>query len=278
MPELRDHLFISYASEDVTFAEWLARRLATDGYAVWMDRLKMLGGESWPRDIQDAIGTRTFRVLAVVSRSSLNKPAPLRERTFAQKLAESLGIPDFLIPLNLDGLSRGQTQWTLSDTCDIPFHPSWATGLGQLCKKLQSVNAPQSLPAGAAIAARSFAGEEHLSAEGETLVSNCLVVAQVPAAVHRFALTTELTNERYHELRLEWPIHRVNPATVLSFHRPCDRIVAAYGVQSAGGSAWRHVHQINGIWPRTVVVSLIHKCIDHLFATKGIAFCEKRKS
>ena len=88
-----------------------------------MDRLKMLGGESWPRDIDEAIRTRTFRMLGVISRTSLDKPAPLRERTFAQKLAESLGIRDFLNPLDLGGLNRDEMQWMLSDTCTIPIRP-----------------------------------------------------------------------------------------------------------------------------------------------------------
>jgi hypothetical protein len=279
MSDVRDHLFISYAAEDVTFAEWLARRLALEGYAVWMDRLKMLGGESWPRDIQDAIRSRAFRMLAVVSRSSLNKPAPLRERTFAQRLAGTLGIPDFLIPLSLDGLSREELQWTLSDTCDIPFDPSWATGLAQLLKKLESIDAPKSLTGGAGLAARSFAGEQHLAADGETLVSNCLSVTHVPEAILRFRLADELTLDEYHQVKLKWPVHRVSPTRVLSFDCPPGDVADKLGARSAGGAAWRHVGRdsLFDIEPRTAVVSLIHKCIDHLFSTKGFVFCTNRK-
>jgi hypothetical protein len=39
----RDHLFISYATENFALAAWLARRLASDGYAVWYDRFKVRG-------------------------------------------------------------------------------------------------------------------------------------------------------------------------------------------------------------------------------------------
>jgi hypothetical protein len=49
------HLFISYVSEDRTFAEWLARKLASAGYAVWLDTLKRLGGEPWPQTIDAAL-------------------------------------------------------------------------------------------------------------------------------------------------------------------------------------------------------------------------------
>jgi hypothetical protein len=43
---VRDHLFISYAAENSVLADWFARRLAALGYAVWYDRLKLLGGEA----------------------------------------------------------------------------------------------------------------------------------------------------------------------------------------------------------------------------------------
>lgn len=63
----RDHLFISYAWEDGALAEWLARKLTAAGYRVWIDRFKMLGGERWPKDIDRAIKTRTFRMIALLS-------------------------------------------------------------------------------------------------------------------------------------------------------------------------------------------------------------------
>ena len=49
-----DHLFISYAWEDQAFAKWLALRLTAEGYKVWIDQFKLLGGESWPQDIDAA--------------------------------------------------------------------------------------------------------------------------------------------------------------------------------------------------------------------------------
>ena len=44
---MRDHLFISYAGEDGSLAEWLTLKLTREGYAVWCDRVKLLGGESY---------------------------------------------------------------------------------------------------------------------------------------------------------------------------------------------------------------------------------------
>ena len=89
------HLFISYANEDVQLAKWLARKLAARGYAVWFDQMKMLGGEPWPQTIDDAIKHRTFRMLALMSASSFDKPNPTKERTAALALGKARKIHDF---------------------------------------------------------------------------------------------------------------------------------------------------------------------------------------
>ena len=101
----REHLFISYASEDWIFADWLALKLASEGYQVWYDRIKLLGGESYPRDITNAIKNQTFRVLALLSRNSIEKPNPVKERTLALNIAKDRNT-DFLIPINVD-LAQG---------------------------------------------------------------------------------------------------------------------------------------------------------------------------
>jgi len=95
---VRDHLFISYATEDFVLAEWLTLRLTSEGYRVWCDRFKLLGGESYPKDIDKALKERTFRVLALLSRNSIKKDNPVKERTMALNIGKELGIKDSLIP------------------------------------------------------------------------------------------------------------------------------------------------------------------------------------
>ena len=129
----KEHLFISYATEDSKFAEWLALRLTADGYKVWCDRTHLLGGESYPDDIDDAIKNRTFRLLALLSRASLRKPNPKKERTLALNIARERSI-DFLIPLNVDGLSATELDWMTSDLTFIPFHVNWAMGFASFLR------------------------------------------------------------------------------------------------------------------------------------------------
>ena len=80
---LRDHLFLSYAGEDGALAKWLTLKLVSEGYRVWCDRVKLLGGESYPKDISTAIRERTFRFVPLLSHYSIAKENPLKERTLA---------------------------------------------------------------------------------------------------------------------------------------------------------------------------------------------------
>ena len=138
--EGRDHLFISYASEDIALAEWLTFKLTSLGYKVWCDRIKLFGGESYPKDIDVAIKNRTFRFLALLSYASLNKPNPLKERTTSLNIAEKRK-EDFVIPLNL-GVEKPQLPWQFSDLTWVDFSKNWATGLAGLLKALRKAETP----------------------------------------------------------------------------------------------------------------------------------------
>ena len=60
----RHMLFLSHATpEDNAFARWLALQLANEGYPVWCDLTKLLGGEDFWKDIQEAIRKRSSRFL-----------------------------------------------------------------------------------------------------------------------------------------------------------------------------------------------------------------------
>src|ERR1700677_4723807 len=154
------HLFISYAVEDVALARWLAQRLAAQGYPVWFDKMKPLGGEPWPHAIDDAIKHRTFRMLALVSKDSMRKKRPVAEWTLAQRIARQREVPDFLIPLHLDDSDPERLAATAPP---ILFSNGWASGWKALVKKLDSIKAPRSLPNGANLPASCFPRGEDLT-------------------------------------------------------------------------------------------------------------------
>src|SRR5579863_8434507 len=103
----RDLVFVSHANpEDNEFARWVTLQLANEGYPVWCDLTKLLGGETFWDDIQEAIKTRTIKFLFVLSRSSNAKDGTLQELDCAKGVAKKLKAEarDFIIPLKIDDL------------------------------------------------------------------------------------------------------------------------------------------------------------------------------
>lgn len=156
-PLPHDHLFISYAPEDWALAEWLTLRLTVEGYRVWCSRFPIIGGECYPRDIDQAIRHRTFRFLALLSRASLPRPETIRERALALELARERHM-EFLIALTIHELSPQELDWASQEIALISFHERWEIGYGQLLTRLRSVDTPRPLTNGQQIAmeARQF--------------------------------------------------------------------------------------------------------------------------
>jgi hypothetical protein len=193
---MRDHLFISYAWEDSALAEWLTLKLTSLGYKVWCDRFQLLGGESYPRDIDLAIKDRSFRVIALLSRSSIGKQNPVKERTLALNIGRARSI-DFLIPVNVDGLRPTELDWMDSDLTFIAFDQSWNEGIVRLIKKLEAIAAPRD-GSGSAAVSEWFESASTLASRTETLKSNLFEFNALPSEIYwmrRTATSADLPDE-----------------------------------------------------------------------------------
>jgi hypothetical protein len=273
--EKQNHLFISSVPEDRVFAEWLTRKLTAEGYLVWYEWSKLLGGETYPDDVDDTIKNRTFRFLGLYSRASLRNPEVMRQRSLALNIANERN-QDFLIPLNVDGISDSQLDQVTKALKFIPFD-NWAKGLKQLLEKLKTINCPQLLPQGKRIAAEIFLEKDILSEETETLFSNCLRIHQIPEVIHRFKVQNAISKERLEELKCEWSYREVNQDTFLSFHEPPASIMREYRMIKKGGALWTAVERIDGIWSPNLVSELIKKALIVRCYQKGLQYCPKTK-
>ena len=62
---MRDTIFISHATpEDNEFTIWLASRLELLGFKVWVDKNKLIGGETFWNDIESAITDKAAKIFA----------------------------------------------------------------------------------------------------------------------------------------------------------------------------------------------------------------------
>lgn len=269
---LREHLFISYAWEDGALAEWLTLKLTAAGYRVWCDRFKILGGERWPSDIDDAIRHHAFVVLHLLSAHSLRKENPSKERELALQLAGKGGvIRDFLIPLNVDGTRPEQLPWRIVDIAFIPFQ-SWSAGLSRLVEKLESLEAPRPL----SVSGRSIAGSALLRgnavvAEAEHLYSNCLRFKVIPEVIRRFDFSRPVHRSDLVAMERRWAFRQSGDRTALAFHRPKEELVPHLGIrEEAGGSLWRSNVKVDGINSGNLIAELLRKEVEVALATRGL--------
>ena len=141
----RDTVLLSHANpEDNEFTLWLSLQLASEGYKVWCDLTKLLGGETFWDDIENVLRTSAIKVLYVLSKTSNSKDGPLRELQLAQSIAKKEKLKDFVIPLHIDDLPHHEITIELSRVITMPFHRAWADGLATLLKKLEDENVPKS--------------------------------------------------------------------------------------------------------------------------------------
>jgi hypothetical protein len=142
--QARDTLLLSHANpEDNEFTLWLALQLANEGYRVWCDLTKLLGGEVFWDDIEEVIKTRAAKMLYVLSRTSNTKDGPLKELHFAQGVAKKEKLKDFVIPLNIDELPHGDITIEITRVNAVPFAHSWGAALAKLLEKLEEDHVPK---------------------------------------------------------------------------------------------------------------------------------------
>lgn len=264
-----EYLFISYATEDAPLADWLTLKLTASGYKVWCDRFQLLGGERFPRDIDRAIKNDTFRLLALISKASIDKENPTKERTLALSIGRERKV-DFLIPLKVEPLSATDLNWMISDITYIPFDKGWAPGLAQLFKKLDSIKAPKPLSDGSKIAASSVLQEELITTNIERLHTNAIEVLQIPDVIHRFDVRRSVSPADKDVIFSTWPSYFIDDSTYLSFWSPPMDLQNRLCMRKAGGKLWRSGVDIDGVLALNIVSNLLKQCIRIVCLEKGL--------
>jgi hypothetical protein len=189
----RDTLLLSHANpEDNEFTLWLALQLANEGYRVWCDLTKLLGGEVFWDDIEEAIKTRAVKVLYVLSRTSNAKDGPLKELHFAQGVAKREKLKDFVIPLHIDDLPHSDVTIEITRINSVQFQQSWGAGLAKLLEKLEEDGVPRN-PKFNRTAVNEwwrtkFSAELGLRQEPEEYLSNWFPITSLPSHIYFHSL------------------------------------------------------------------------------------------
>lgn len=98
-------VFLSHATpDDNDFVIWLGTRLSAAGYEVWSDVTRLLGGEFFWKDINDAIRQHAAKVVACLSRASVQQEGVLNEIAISVATGKKLGSAEFTVPIRVDNL------------------------------------------------------------------------------------------------------------------------------------------------------------------------------
>ncbi len=145
MPD-RKLLFISHANpEDNEFARWITLQLAAEGYPVFCEIVKFLGGEDPWRDVEKVIRQNAVKFLFVQSKMAMEKDGTRRELNLAYQIARRENLEDFIIPLKVEPIPHFEVSVELQTTLSIEFSQGWAKDLHQLLEKLEQQKVEKNL-------------------------------------------------------------------------------------------------------------------------------------
>ena len=270
-----EYLFISSVIEDSPFSDWLIRKLTAAGYAVWHERLNLLGGEIYPNDVDEVIKNKTFRMIALYSNNSLQNLEVMRQRTLALSIGREQKA-NFVIPINVDGIDFNQLDNVTKLLNFIPFESNWAFGLQQLLKKLESINCPQPLADGRSSAVEMVPENDVISLEAEPLYSNCLQIETIPRNIVFFKANQEIPRDAWSKLRHQWAFRKTGNL-FLSFQFPPEEIANQLEINQVGTAPWTRMTQIEGINSKNLVSELLKKSLYVKSHEKGLKFCNESK-
>lgn len=189
MVPARDMLFLSHANpEDNEFTLWLSLQLAKEGYPVWCDLTKLLGGEDFWKNVEEAIRERAIKFIFVLSKTSNRKEGPLNELRLAKTVAKNLRLKDFVIPVLIDDLSHSDINIELTRIAAIPFNKGWAHGLKILLEKLEldevSKSAKFTPDAVSSWWRSQFSADQGILTQPDDYLSNWFMIETLPQNIY----------------------------------------------------------------------------------------------
>ena len=126
-PRSQPKVFLAYVEEDLPSANRLYEELASNGFAPWLDRRKLLPGQNWPRAIQEAIETSAFFLACFSHRAARKRGSFQAEIRYALDCAARVPLDEaFLIPVRLDDC---RVPWKIR--CELQYvdlFPDWNRG------------------------------------------------------------------------------------------------------------------------------------------------------
>jgi len=132
----RRKVFIAYVQEDLAAAERLYREFLRRGFDPWLDRMRLLPGQNWPRAIAGAIEMSDFFVACLSGRALAKKGQFQAELRYALDCARRLPMDTvYFVPVRLEECAvPARIQ---SEIQYVDVFPDWEEGVHRLLAALR---------------------------------------------------------------------------------------------------------------------------------------------
>lgn len=198
----RDTILITHANpEDNAVATWIAAKLSSAGYRVWVDLLGLRGGADFWDEIDYQLRSRTIKQIVLIS-EFINKPGVKKELAIGDIVGKQLADPGFMIPVRVSGVSFADFPPELVRRNAHNAYPNWADALQPLFKDMLEANVPKITTPDTAliehlIEAREI-GRNVIKAEPEVLLSNWFELETDALILRFFSLNgTEMQKNKW---------------------------------------------------------------------------------
>lgn len=132
----KQRVFLSYAREDLRYADRLYKALKACGANPWMDTKNLRPGERWQVEIEQEIEGCTHFIALLSSRSVSKRGYVQSEIRRALEVLERLPQGTvFLMPVRLDDCQLSHRAF--QDIHRVDLFPSWKTGLTKVLHALE---------------------------------------------------------------------------------------------------------------------------------------------
>lgn len=260
---------ISYATTDSgELATWLAVKLTTAGYRVWLDKLSLKGGRPFIKDIEDVIKDRACRVLALMSPEAIKRPNPRRERSIASQMRDQLKVDDFIIPIRAHAdFKSSDLDFYTTDHQWIDMTGNWAGGFKALLATLSEAQVPKTTAKDHAILDQLIDVDARAEWKEERLWSNLLPILNIPEQLYVYSFT----GKRPGTGDIDWAAWHIRQSNdYISFRPP--PLEEGYDFKEVEAFQWRQEDSFRGIPSANIVKSLIKKEIEYDCVRRGMRF------
>jgi hypothetical protein len=274
----REHILISYVAHNFVLADWLARKLKTEGYRVWFKHFDESITEDFPDDVDNAIKEKIFCMIALYSKESLKDLDITRQRNIAVGISEKCS-KGFVIPLRVDDFLDKKLDEKTKALSFILFQDNWAEGFKNLLTRLKNNNCPKPIFSGRNTSAESFLYKDVLLDKAETLHSNYFIIEAIPKLVYQFESKTDFfKKELLNEISLKWPFRQERSSNrFISFFYPDQKLKEDLKIVSSRSQSWEENIKVYGINSKNLISELIKQSLIVKFSQKGLKYCQESK-